>query len=51
MTLADRGRPDDDEIRRFSLHLSWNPSDGLLAGPAAAKITPNDLVHYETAGG
>lgn len=48
MTLANRGRPDADEIRRFSLQLSWNPSDGLLAGPTEAKITTNDLVHYET---
>ena len=38
MTLAHRGRPDEDEVGRFSLHLSWSPSAGLRAEPAGAKI-------------
>ncbi len=53
MTLAHRGRPDEDEGEpcRFSLHLSWSPSDGLRAEPAAAKVALDDLIHYETAAG
>ena len=49
MTLANRGMLDQYDVRRFSLHLSWKPSTGLQVEPAAAKITLNDLIHYETA--
>ena len=49
MTLAHRGRPDEDEVDRFSLHISWSPSAGLRAEPAEAKIGLDDLVHYESA--
>ncbi len=50
MTLADRGRPDVHDVGRFSVHISWSPSGGLRAEPAAARISPGDLAHYETAG-
>ncbi len=49
MTLADRGRPEVDDVEHFSVHISWSPSGGLQAEPAAARITLDDLMHYETA--
>ena len=46
MTLAHRGTPDDAEVIRHTIRLSWTPAAGLVAGPAAAKITVGDLSQY-----
>jgi hypothetical protein len=50
LTLADQTTLPNDGAKRHSIRLSWTPARGLLAEPAAARITLNDLVHYETAG-
>jgi beta-lactamase superfamily II metal-dependent hydrolase len=51
MALANRGTADERNVLCHTIRLSWNPSSGLSAEPAAAKIGISDLDHYETAEG
>lgn len=49
MMLSDRGRPEEGEVVRHTIRLSWSPTSGLSVEPAAARIGTGDLAPYETA--
>jgi hypothetical protein len=49
MTLSNRGRFDEGDVARHTIRLSGNSKDGLLAEPAAPKISTGDLIQYEAA--
>jgi hypothetical protein len=49
MMLSDRGSPDEGEVVRHTIRLSWTPADGLSVEPEGAKIRAGDLAAYKTA--
>lgn len=47
MMLSDRGKPDEGEVVRHTIRLSWTPESGLLSEPDSANISIDELTQYQ----